>query len=70
LTQAVREGRVATTERFLSDDAVPTAALESRLAAYRFDFTTLDVMNYDLIVRLQRWWYLRMITRRASSRRN
>ena len=58
LTQAVREGRAATTERFLSDDFIDTTALENRLASYKFDFTTLDNMNYNLIVGLQRWWYL------------
>jgi uncharacterized protein (DUF1800 family) len=61
LTQAVREGRAATTDRFLSDDTIPTTTLDNKLASYRFDFTTLDPNRYELVVGLQRWWYLRMI---------
>jgi uncharacterized protein (DUF1800 family) len=61
LAQALREGRQAATNRLLSDGAIPLDALEQRLATYAFDFTTLDSSNYDLLIGLQRWWYLRMI---------
>jgi uncharacterized protein (DUF1800 family) len=59
--RALAEGAEATIQRLLNDDRLPTSELDARLASYHFDFTTLDGMNYDLFVGLQRWWYLRML---------